>query len=278
MNTSKRIVLLTDFSEVSENAAAYAMLIAKKTQSEVEILHIVSTPVDWVKLPKEKESLYPEVKHEISRAKTNMNELESRFSAAGIAVKKSLEFNVGIEDVPKNIPTENVDMIIMGSHGTKGFKDFTLGSNAQKVLRNSLVPVLVVKDKPTSTIGEIVFASTFVKSQVSAFERLLNFARLFGSKISWLLINTPYNFLETPEIEERFRNFAENSGIEKHVFCALNEERGITEFLKTHPADILTMVTEGKSGFTQLFFPSLTEIFANDLNTAILSLRMGEHD
>ena len=99
------------------------MLIAKKTQSEVEILHIVSTPVDWVKLPKEKESLYPEVKHEISRAKTNMNELESRISAAGIAVKKSLEFNVGIEDVPKNIPTENVDMIIMGSHGTKGFKE-----------------------------------------------------------------------------------------------------------------------------------------------------------
>ena len=59
MKTISNILLLTDFSEVSENAIAYALFIAQKTNAEIEIMHIFNTPIDWVKLPLDKEKMYP---------------------------------------------------------------------------------------------------------------------------------------------------------------------------------------------------------------------------
>src|SRR5690606_16689820 len=46
-----------------------------------------------------------------------------------------------------NIALEHqADLVIMGSHGTDGLEEIFIGSNAEKVVRNSEVPVLVIKD------------------------------------------------------------------------------------------------------------------------------------
>lgn len=95
MKKIKKILLLTDFSEVAENATRYALSIAKQVKSEIEILHIINTPVDWVKLPLDKEKLYPETKSEIGSAKAKLSELVREFSKQGIKATESLVFNVG---------------------------------------------------------------------------------------------------------------------------------------------------------------------------------------
>ena len=276
MKPFKNILLLTDFSEVSRNAMEYALLIAKKTNAEVELMHIVNTPVDWISISMEQEKLYPETIEQIITAKNNLQEMLQVFKENSVEAKEAIVFNVGVENIPKYIESKSLDMVIMGSHGASGIKEYTLGSNAEKIVRNLKFPVLVVKNKlKTNNLSSIVFASNFTKNQLKPFEVLRNFAELLHTQLHLLYINTPYNFKETPEIEQMTTLFCgncEDKACRKHTYNAFNEERGVKEFMKNEPIDIFTVATEGRSSFAQLFSPSLTENIINHLHIPVLSM------
>lgn len=274
MKTIKKILILTDFSEVATNATQYALNIATQAKSEIKILHIINTPVDWVKLPLDREKLYPEIKSEIGSAKAKLTALVKLFSEQGIKATESLVFNVGVENIPQYIKAEKYDLIIMGSHGSNGIKELAIGSNAQMVTRASKVPVLVVKTPPKSkSISRIVMASTFDKDQKPYFKQMLNYASDLGTEIDLLYINTPYLFKETEEIEKMLTLFCEDcpkKNCGKYHVDALNEERGIQYFMNNSDADLFAMATRGKSTFSQFFSPSVTEAIVNHLKIPVL--------
>ncbi|NCT18995.1 MAG: hypothetical protein AUK33_09020 [Flavobacteriaceae bacterium CG2_30_34_30] len=279
MKKINKILLLTDFSEVSENATSYAMLIAAKTKANVHILHVLNTPVDWVKISLENEKLYPETKAEIGMAKFNLTELTRKFNSQGIEAQQSLVFNLGVENIAGHIKNKEFDLLIMGSHGTKGIKEVTIGSNAQKIVRRVPIPTLVVKNKHRSnTIKNIVFASTFEEDQKNAFKQIAAFSEQIDATLHLLFINTPYHFVENFEIEERLKSFC-NICLKpciKHVYNALNEERGVKYFIKNNEIDLFSIATTAKSGFVQLFTPSLTESLINHLDIPVLSIHRNE--
>ncbi|MEX0997373.1 MAG: universal stress protein [Flavobacteriaceae bacterium] len=276
MRPIDKILLLTDFSEVSENAKEYALLIAKKANAEVKIMHIINTPIDWIKISLEEEKLYPETKMEIIEAKNNINELLIEFKNKGVTATQSIVFNVGVENIPQYIESESIELVIMGSHGVNGIKEYTLGSNAQKVLRKSTFPILIVKNKPKkSELSSIVFASTFDENQFEPFQKIRSFSDILDTELHLLYINTPNNFKETKDIEIMLHSFCEScekKACKKHTYNAFNEERGIKEFMKNKPIDIFAIATEGRSSFAQLFSPSLTEAIANHLDMPVLSM------
>lgn len=278
MKSINKILLLTDFSEVSNYATQYALNIAKQAKSDVQIVHIINTPVDWVKLPLDKEKLYPEIKAEIGSAKSKLSALVSDFSNQGIKATESLVFNEGVEDIPRYIDEERYDLIVMGSHGSKGIKEFVIGSNAQKVIRNAHVPVLIVKTPPKSeSISHMVMASTFEEDQKPFFKKVFNYASDLGADIDLLYINTPYHFKETEEIEKMLTLFCEDctkKNCGKYHINALNEERGIQYFMNHSNADLLAIATKGKSSITQLFSASLTEAIINHLEIPVLTFHL----
>ena len=62
----KNILVPTDFSKNCTKAANLGIEIAKLYDAEIHFLHQMTTPVDWVKLDKQKEKRYPETLKEIS--------------------------------------------------------------------------------------------------------------------------------------------------------------------------------------------------------------------
>ena len=168
----------------------------------------------------------------------------------------------------------------MGSHGANGIREYVIGSNAQKVIRNSAVPVLVVKTRPDSfDIKRIAFASNFEDSQMPSFQKVLSFAENFSSAIHLLYVNTPYYFKETGEMEYLLQSFCENFSnitFQPHIYDAYNEERGITAFMEDKNIDLLAIATEGKSGLKQLVSPSLSESLINHLDKPILTINFSK--
>ncbi|MEP6260491.1 MAG: universal stress protein [Gillisia sp.] len=280
MTQLSKILLLTDFSEVSENAAMYALQIAEIIKVEVHILHVVNTPVVWNKLPLEKEKLYPETREEISDAKVKLKELARKFENKGIITHPLIEFNLGAESIATYMKFDGIELIIMGSHGSKGIMDFSLGSNTQKILRTITKPILVVKNPPPrEEIKRIGFASTFEEKQKNAFNKVVNLANLLKANVELLFINTPYNFRETQEIDIVIADFCEGD-IEnicrKHTINANNETRGIKYFMQENEIDIFSIATGTKSGLAQFFVPSLTEVIINHLEVPVLSIHQKE--
>jgi len=275
MKTISKITLLTDFSEVSGYAATYALQIAKLVKAKVQIMHVINTPVDWVKISLENEKLYPETKAEIGMAKFKLGELAKEFGNQGVDTKPSLVYNLGVEDIAGHIKTSDTDLIIMGAHGQKGTSALNIGSNTNKVLRNVAAPTLVVKTDPKGVpVKNIVFASTFEEDQKPAFKKVEIVAKLFEADLHLLNINTPFNFNETTDMDKRLNDFCKEceTPCKSHIYNATNEVRGISYFLENNEMDLLSIATSGKSGFVQIFTPSITENLIKHLDIPILSI------
>ena len=71
-----------------------------------------------------------------------------------------------------------IDLIVMGSHGASGLKEMFVGSNAEKVVRTSDVPVLVIKNEHRSfNVSDFVFASDFKNDNKNIKNYFLEYAK-----------------------------------------------------------------------------------------------------
>ena len=166
----------------------------------------------------------------------------------------------------------------MGTHGIKGIKAVP-GSNTQQVIRHSPVPVLVVRKKwPKQEIKNIVFASTFEENVKKQFKSVMELADIYSANIHLVYINTPYNFKETEEAELQLTDFIKKCGYKKSTYTIYNsarEENGILKFAKSVNADIISLVTHGRSGISRFLTPSLAEDLANRSEIPVLSINTG---
>src|SRR5690606_39285832 len=77
----------------------------------------------------------------------------------GLSVSQILRLGRTFDLVNEVAISNDVDLIVMGSHGASGFKEVFIGSNTEKVVRTSEIPVLVIKNEETHTFFEnVVFA------------------------------------------------------------------------------------------------------------------------
>ncbi len=80
----KNILVPTDFSENCNKAAELGIKMAKVYNSEIHFFHLINTPVDWVKLDKQKEKRYPETVKQIGSVKAELRELEKKAERQGL--------------------------------------------------------------------------------------------------------------------------------------------------------------------------------------------------
>lgn len=273
----KNILVPTDFSDCARAAEDIGLEIAKKANAEIHFLHLLMTPVDWVKLPLEKEKLYPETKAQIGHANSELAKLKRRAEKFGLKAEQFLIFDKGREEIDEHTKHHQHDFIVMGSHGTKGFKEI-IGSNTQKVVRNSPVPVLVVKKKPMKfDIKNMVFASTFEEDVHKPFHKIIEFADLMKAQIHLLNVNMPFYFKETDEAEANMQEFLKKcprGTCTINIYNALNEERGIQKFAGQIKADVIALTTHGKTGFMKMISPSITESLVNHSDIPVLSVNI----
>jgi nucleotide-binding universal stress UspA family protein len=273
----KKILVPTDFSECARTAEHIGLEIAKKANAEIHYLHLLMTPVNWVKLTLEKENLYPETQAEIGHARAELNELVKHAEELGLVAKHFLVFDKGRAEIDQHIRNHQHDFIVMGSHGASGFKEIA-GSNTQRVVRNSPVPVLVVKKKPKKfEVENLVFASTFQEDVQKPFLKIIEFADLMKAQIHLVNINMPFHFMESDEAESNMQAFLKKcprGTCSTNIYNALNEERGILKFSEIIKADVIALTTHGKTGFMKMIAPSIIESLVNHSDTPVLSVNI----
>lgn len=273
----KKILIPTDFSNCAGFAVEYAFKIAPQLHCELEFLHVISTPVNWLKIPLDKEKLYPEILEKIRIAKNELAVLETKSKEQNIGAKSSLVFNVGSENIAEYINASEYELIIIGSHGSSGIKEKLIGSNAQKTIRNSSVPVLVLKNSLQKNILNAAFVSDFEDVSQQAFHIMTAFADMIGVKTHLLYVNTHSNLDET-NIESKMNKALtlcdRGEKCSKNTVNADSIEEGILNFSKQNNIDMVCICTHGKGGFKQLFSPSITESVANHIEIPLLSIKL----
>ena len=272
----KKILVPTDFSRCAENAWQASLKLAQLAGAEIHFLHVADIPIGWQSLG-DGEKRYPEVTQRVKGYHTQLDRLVDETEKSGIVAHKYLAFNKDHQAILDHISDFDIDLVVMGSRGATGLKEWIVGSNTQKIVRMSPVPVLVTKDiEPDGfKLENLVFVSDFNDEVMDQFKNYVEFAQLFNAKLSLLFINTPENFTDSLTTKIKMGNYAMHApGVVEntYVFNHYNFHRGLNAFCQEHHIDALCMITHGSTSGVHLFNSSLTEKVVNHSEIPVLTM------
>ena len=263
----KKILVPIDFSKQALRAIKAAAKIARETGSEVYLLHMIDLPSDENDIEAHADASNPAKMLFLKKVHEKFRELKRSKLLEGIVIHEEVRFHktfTGIIGYSKEL---NIDLIVMGSHGSTGMKEIFIGSNTERVVRHSDVPVLVVKEEmETAGFSKFVFASDFSKDVKPAFGRFLAFIKTFDASVELLFVNTIRNFEPTKKTSERLLNFVSEFDMPEHTLSIYNDksiEKGILNYSQDVDADVIALVTHQRSGLASMLNESISEDLVN---------------
>ena len=143
----QHILVPVDGSEISFSAVKHAAQIAKAFNSQLTLISLIAedpfTGVDFYYSASIMKEYFIQAHANAEKALVEALEIATQLGAN--AESKIITGAVSAEGVVTTAEELKADLIVMGSHGRKGFQKFFLGSFAQDVLASSTLPVLVIK-------------------------------------------------------------------------------------------------------------------------------------
>lgn len=142
----KKILFPVDFSENVPKIAPYVLSVAEKYKSTIMLLHVAQDLAKWrTYVPHPSiETFTREVVSGAEKAMDEMCEQHAEVLKSCAGYEKRIVIGDPATEIIKTIESENIDMVIMGTHGRKGLEHTIFGSVAENVLRKSPVPVMAV--------------------------------------------------------------------------------------------------------------------------------------
>ena len=273
----KTIIVPIDFSEQSEYALKVAASLATKHDSEIIALHMLELNEAMIS---SSEGFHPEqtvflLKLAEKRINEFLNKPYLKDVKKIIPIIKHFKVFGEVNEVAEK---HNADMIIMGSHGTDGLKEIFVGSNAERVVRNSDIPVLVIKDElPDFKVTDFVFACAFKEESIIAFKKAKAFADMLGAQMHLVYINTPGdNFLSNKDAYEKISLYLQKAGagLEVQIYNDYSVEKGVLNFSDSINADVIGIPTHGRKGLSHFFMGSIGEDIANHSKIPVITFKI----
>lgn len=141
----KKILLPTDFSDNSNQALDYASALAQKFDAEIHLLHVLQDLIALI--PEPGVALIPGDFHEELKqsAEQSLKQVLGSDSASGLSVVRATRDGTPFVEIIRYAKENDVDLIVMGTHGRSGLSHVLLGSVAERVVRKAPCPVLTVR-------------------------------------------------------------------------------------------------------------------------------------
>ena len=276
----KKILVPTDFSKYSENALNVAAMIAKQENAEILVLHMLGLTHSGLNKSTSSEAL--EAIYHIKLAEKEFENFLDKDYLKGLVVKEKVESSISFIDLNKVVSENDIDLIVMGSHGVSGLEEAFVGSNTEKVVRTSEVPVLVIKNSMKDfKLKEVVIACDFKVESINTYRSALKLFNSFNSNIHLLYVNLPYRFTTTSQMKANATEFisladsGDMTNLEKVVFYNDSSvEEGIRNYCESMNADIVVIPTHGRRGLAHFFNGSVGEDLANHAGRPVMTFKM----
>lgn len=192
--TFRQIVVATDFSDASRRALDYALSIARRYGSMLSVVNAIPPePRDQIPL----DALPRELNRPWLEAEREMETLGKQACIQDVQHHLLLKQGQVWDVLSAVIQSEDVDLLVLGTHGRGGLKKIALGSVAEQVLRLAKCPVLTVgphvlpAGPGTIEFRRILFAADFGPASTKAFPYALSLAEDYQAKLVLLHMVSP---------------------------------------------------------------------------------------
>jgi nucleotide-binding universal stress UspA family protein len=280
----KTIIVPTDFSECADNAAHYAVQLAKVLKADVKLCNAFLVPAgaplaDTVVWPLED---YDSIKDGVNRQLfltadklTNEEKLDPKNVAY-----PHIDFTGkagSVPDVVKEIVnSEDVPLVVMGMSGAGALSRLFLGSNSRDMIESADFPLLLIpQETPYKRIRKIAFATDLNEHDLEIIYSLAAFARSFNAEI--LIAHITDEKYDAPQHQKITDNFlsdvtckANYDKIYYRHIKSMDVEHGL-DWICDHSFSDMIVMSHGKHNIIDAFFGgSYTQKLARHVNIPLL--------
>lgn len=281
------ILVPTDGSECAQAAVGYADDLATRNDARAHVLCVADSRT------LENAPHYDQVKEErMELTERTCNE----FSESGVSTERAVRTDIPHEAILRYATEQDIDLIVMGTHGRTGVERYLLGSVTEKVVRLSDVPVLTVKAEAD---GEVVYPYTDIlvptdgsEGAEAAIEPAVDIASTYHARVHGLSVidtmaigvdvrsgavldaleESAQSAVET--IEQQATN-ASVSAVETAIHHR-NPYRTIRSYVGEHDIDLVVMGTHGRSGIERYLLGSVAEKTVRTSPVPVMTVRQPE--
>jgi len=273
----RRVLVSVDFSECSEYAAKAAASLVRKTKGKLFVFHVITVP-DYEGQKIQALEELPDTSKTLQQIRNKFEEFLKKPFFKGINTAEIILFNDVYQTLIDFSEENDIDLIVVGSHGSSGIRQLIIGSNTQKLIRLSNCPVLVVKNNIIKfDLKKVVFATDFSSQSYHAFMKMSELFEIYKSKVFLLKVVTKDDFEITSDIRKKAKRFADDLGLKNFSTEFINHHsvyEGILEYSQEVKPDIIAMSTEGRSLLYQVFNESIAEKVVNESDLPVLCVKI----
>ncbi|MGA8854113.1 MAG: universal stress protein [Christiangramia sp.] len=274
----KNILVPTDFSDQAEMALKVAAQLAKKFNGEIFLLHMLELPLQLIDPVHGSSHNIPEAIFFMKLAHQRFAKIMQEPYLKGVKVHETVEFHRAFDGIMEISKDKKCDLIVMGSHGASGLQEMFIGSNTEKVVRHSEIPVLIIKNEiPEFHIENLILATDANSEHKHVLKKASNFAKAIGAKLHLLFVNTPNDFMTSEEAHKRMSEFIQNSDYKNyktHIYNDISVEKGILSFARKMDVGLIGIGTHGRKGIAHFFNGSISEDLVNHANRPVVTFKI----
>lgn len=277
----KKILVPIDFSEISENAVKFALDLANKMQGEITLfnsikfdyfydfqygdLGAISAATEEIRQDAEKR-----MKAFIDRLKTDIN-INYTLSSEPIAM--------GIKEMVAN---DGFDLVVIGTHGSSGFEEMFVGSNAEKVVRHVQCPVITIPENVAfKPIKKILVPIDLSELRGGFLTRIANLQSIFECELEFIWVKKSVISQKEEKLGSELADVFKSYGLENYRFFIIdniNPQDGIFLEAKDSKADMVAMATHARRGIAHWLSGSTTEDTVNHLDIPVWTFKIDKSE
>ena len=281
----RKILFPTDFSRCAEQALTHAVFLAGKYKAEINVLHVVTLFSDQPGIIRNEINETEETIKELEEiAEKQLNKVVSSKSSDEIKIITTTEREVSAAPAILEYASDNnIDLIVMGTHGRRGLGHLFLGSAAEEVVRLAPCPVFTIRElkepKPVMQVNNILVPVDFSDHSRKALEYASEVAQSYNAELQVLhiieetthpafsLSGKSSVFDLFPGIEDDCRKRADrmlkevnSDKIKAGVYIKGGRAASdIIKFAKGNSTDLIVIATHGLTGLEHMLLGSVTE-------------------
>jgi nucleotide-binding universal stress UspA family protein len=295
----KKILVPLDGSELAERALEPAFTLAQQDTGKVVLL---SVPILKQMVVRERGGYGVLLPHQSLEFSWNtlsnyLQSVQQAWTHPNLTTQTRVVDGDEASVIVDTAARENVDLIVMSTHGRSGLSRWVMGSVTEKVLRSATCPVLVIRSqRPLSRILITLDGSEFAERAVAPG---LEVARRLGSQVTLLRMEQPVSVapeeikqLEqveyglgtrlTEDLREEAKlylgkiaqHYQRETGVMIKTVATIGPAAtGILEYSEGHNIDLIVMATHGRTGLRRWVYGSVTEKVLRGAQCAMLIVR-----
>jgi nucleotide-binding universal stress UspA family protein len=279
MTLQNHIVVPVDFSEQSKIALGQSYNLARATQSDITLVHVID------------ETLLSGVLNLFSSRETQeallRNDIQARLAAfaeeasnsSGIIIKTRIEKGKIYEEIVKVAEELRASFIIMGTAGESTLKKKFIGSNAVRVISEAHCPVITIKGKEhRAGCKTIVLPLDLSRETKEKVGKSIEIARFFGSAVKVIsVVNTEDEFLINKITRQmnQVTDFISSHQIETsgELIHGKDIAEEVISYSMKVQADLIIIMTQQEEVWTEYFIGTASQEIINNSDIPVCSIR-----